>query len=236
VASNLRSIGNGAAEISDPGRKIKIILADHNYMVRQGIKMLLESQLDFEVVGETDGNDVYKLALNLKPEVVVMDALLPISDPTIVIKRLINSETTRYVLVLGSHGTESQALRLLQAGAHGCIFKTASGENLSQAIRMIRGGQFVCDPSIEKMLLKYASQATSIHRDEEHLTSRESEVLRLAADGCSNREIANQLILTEGTVKSYFEHIFNKLSVRSRTEAVMEGLRLGLVKLDERSD
>jgi DNA-binding NarL/FixJ family response regulator len=238
VANDSAPKNTGPTVISEKGQKIKILLADNHNMVREGIRKLIECKSDLEVVGETDnGSVVCRMAFELKPEVVVMEVRLPGLDPVKVTKSLINTETPPAVLVLTSFEDESQGLELLKAGANGCIFKTATADDLAQAIRIIRAGQFVCDPSIGKKLLKYVIQANSVVPEKgEQLSPRETELLKLAAEGCSNRDIAIHLALTEGTIKSYFVHLFNKLNVGSRTEAVMEGLKRGLVSLDEGND
>jgi two-component system, NarL family, response regulator LiaR len=234
VSNELLPISRDTTVLVNKNRKIRILLADGHHMVREGIRKLIESEKDLEVVGETgNSNDLCKLVLNLKPDVMVIEAHLPGADPVTVIKRLNNPEGPRYILILTSSDDESHALELLRAGANGCIYKTSAGQDLVQAIRMIRAGQFVCDPAIEKSLLIYFNKATSIVPEKgEQLSPRESEVLKLAAEGCTNRDIGVRLSLTEGTVKGYFGHIFDKMNVSSRTEAVTEGLKRGWVTLD----
>jgi two-component system, NarL family, response regulator LiaR len=231
----LLPINRDTTVLGDKARKSRILLADSHHMVREGIRKLIESEPDLEVVGEADNAvDACKLAFDLKPNVVVMDGRLPRINPEIAIKKSTNIESSRFVLILTSFEDEEHALGLLKAGANGCIFNTATGDDLIQAIRTIRSGQFVCDPAIEKSLLSYFNKGTPMASGNgEHISPRETEVLELAAKGCSNREIAVHLDLTEGTIKSYLEHIFNKLNVRSRTEAVLEGLKRGLVRLNE---
>jgi DNA-binding NarL/FixJ family response regulator len=218
----------------EKGDKIKILLADNHHMVSQGLRHLLTQEADLEVVGETDhGTDALKLARELGPDVIVMEARLPGLDPADVVRRIKNCENPGAVLILTTTGDEDPALKMLLAGADGCIFKTASCEDLVQAIRVIAAGQFICDPTLERIILKRTSQTpTTTPGDMERLTRRETELLKLAAQGSNNQDIADCLSLTVGTVKSYFGHIFSKMYVKSRTEAVVEGLKRGWVSLD----
>jgi DNA-binding NarL/FixJ family response regulator len=217
-------------------QKTRILLADGHHMVRQGIRQLLEREPDFEVVGEADnGMEAVRLAHEFKPDMIIMEARMPRLDAVEVIKRLKTGEQPEAVLILTTYEDEDQTVELLKAGANGCIFKTAPSNELAQAIRMVRAGQFVCDPLVEKKLLKHAVRSSPVALDfGEHLTRREAEVLKLAAKGLSNRDIATYLALTEGTVKGYFVRIFSKMSVSSRTEAVTEAVKRGWVSLEDK--
>jgi len=203
-------------------------------MVRQGIRRLLESEADFEVVGESDnGSEVVRLARELKPHVIVMEARMPKLDSVDVIKRIKAEHPEATILVLTSHD-EEECLELLRAGAGGYLLKSAKGEELAQTIRMVRAGQFVCDPLVEKRLLKHAVRPQPVALDfGQHLTRRETEVLKLAARGMGNRDIAGYLGLAERTVKGHLMSIFSKLGVGSRTEAVHEALKRGWVSLED---
>lgn len=215
-------------------RKTRIFLADGHHMVRQGIRRLLESEADFEVVGESDnGSEAVRLARELKPHVIVMEARMPKLDSVDVIKRIKAEHPEVTILVLTSHD-EEECLELLRAGAGGYLLKSAKGEELAQTIRMVRAGQFVCDPLVEKRLLKHAVRPQPVALDfGQHLTRREAEVLKLAARGMGNRDIAGYLGLAERTVKGHLMSIFSKLGVGSRTEAVHEALKRGWVSLED---
>jgi DNA-binding NarL/FixJ family response regulator len=218
----------------EEGRKTRILLADGHHMVRQGIRRLLESEADFEVVGESDnGSEVVRLARELKPHVIVMEARMPKLDSVDVIKRIKAEHPEATILVLTSRD-EEECLELLRAGAGGYLLKSAKGEELAQSIRMVRAGQFVCDPLVERRLLKHAVRPQPVALDfGQHLTRREAEVLKLAARGMGNRDIAGYLGLAERTVKGHLMSIFSKLGVGSRTEAVHEALRRGWVSLED---
>lgn len=218
----------------EEGRKTRILLADGHHMVRQGIRRLLESEADFEVVGESDnGSEVVRLARELKPHVIVMEARMPKLDSVDVIKRIKAEHPGATILVLTSHD-EEECLELLRAGAGGYLLKSAKGEELEQTIRMVQAGQFVCDPLVERRLLKHAVRPQPVALDfGQHLTRREAEVLKLAARGMGNRDIAGYLGLAERTVKGHLMSIFSKLGVGSRTEAVHEALKRGWVSLED---
>ena len=218
----------------EEGRKTRILLADGHHMVRQGIRRLLESEADFEVVGESDnGSEVVRLARELKPHVIVMEARMPKLDSVDVIKRIKAEHPEATILVLTSRD-EEECLELLRAGAGGYLLKSAKGEELAQTIRMVRAGQFVCDPLVERRLLKHAVRPQPVALDfGQHLTRREAEVLKLAARGMGNRDIAGYLGLAERTVKGHLMSIFSKLGVGSRTEAVHEALKRGWVSLED---
>ena len=215
-------------------RKTKILLADGHHMVRQGIRRLLESETDFEVVGEADnGMKAVSMARELGPDIILMEARMPKLDAVEATKRVKGEHPEVAVLVLTSYDEEEYIVELLKAGAGGYLLKSAKGEELAQTIRMVRAGQFVCDPLVERKLLKHAGRPRPVALDfGEHLTRREAEVLKLAAKGMSNRDIAGYLGLTEGTVKGYFVRIFSKMSVSSRTEAVTEAVKRGWVSLE----
>jgi DNA-binding NarL/FixJ family response regulator len=224
----------GATVPGEKGARIKILFADVHNMVSQGLRRLLEQEADLEVVGEADNSaDAVRLARELKPDMIVIEAHLPGMDPANAVRQVKRFERPQYVLVLTTTGGEDRALELLLAGADGCILKTASCEDLVQAIRVIAAGQFICDPALERKILKRTGQTgTAATGGSEQLTHREFELLKLAAQGLNNGEIADRLYLTEGTVKGYFGHIFSKMEVSSRTQAVLEGLKRGWVTLD----
>jgi NarL family two-component system response regulator YdfI len=215
-------------------RKTRILLADGHYIVRQGIRRIFEAQQDLEVVGEADnGQEAVRLARELKPHVIVMEAHMPKLDSVDVIKRIKAEHPEATILVLTSRD-EEECLELLRAGAGGYLLKSAKGEELAQTVRMVRAGQFVCDPLVGRRLLKHAVRPQLVALDfGQHLTRREAEVLKLVARGMGNRDIAGYLGLAERTVKGYLMSIFGKLGVGSRTEAVHEALKRGCIDLED---
>jgi len=217
--------------------KMRILLAEDHKVVREGTRRLLESQPDFEVVGEaSDGIEAVELAKKLKPEIIIMDVSMP---------RLNGIEATRQIkaiypniaiLPLTGYDDDEYVFALLEAGAAGYLLKDSSGEELIEAIRQVMTGEPVLHPKIMKKVLNrlrspVEEQATQSAG--EILSDRETEVLRLAAQGMSNMEIADSLTLSVRTVQTHLRSIFNKLGVGSRSEAIVYGLKKGWLTLEE---
>ena len=216
-------------------RKTRIVLADGHHLVRQGIRRILQEEPDFEVVGEADnGDEVVKLARQLSPDIIVMEARLGRLDSVEATKRVRAQHREAAVVVLTAYDDEEYIADMIRAGAGGCLLKSTDAERLAQAIRLIRQGVFVCDSVMEQRILKQMARPRPVPvQFGQHLTCRETEVLRLMARGLGNRDIASCLGLAERTVKGHVMNIFNKLDVGSRTEAVREALRRGLVSFDD---
>jgi len=210
-------------------RKTRILLADGQHMVRQGIRRILESEADFEVVSETEnGRQAVSQARELKPDIVLIEARLPNLDAVEATKRIKAERPEVAVVVLTYSDEEKYVVELLRAGVGGYLLKSSPSDELVQGIRFVRAGVFVCHPKIEQILLKQVASPRQVALDfGQHLTRREAEVLQLAGKGLGNRDIGDYLGLTEGTVKSYFVNIFGKMGVGSRTEAVLEAIRRG---------
>jgi DNA-binding NarL/FixJ family response regulator len=216
---------------------IKILLADDHAVVRQGTKELLEQQDDLEVVAEaSDGKEAVQLAIKERPDVVVMDFAMP---------KLNGIEATRQIkavapgiaiLVLTAYDSDQYVFAFLEAGAAGYLLKDVSVDELVKAIRAVHAGESVLHPAITRKVIDRFAQSsekrgTGIVLDQ--ITGRELEVLRLAAKGKSNRDISRELAISERTVQTHLSNVFNKMGVGSRTEAVMCGLRRGLIALDD---
>jgi len=215
-------------------RKTRILLADDHHMVRQGIRRLLEGEADFEMVGEADnGDEALRLARELRPDMILMEARMPKVDGVEVIGRVKAEHPEACVVVLTSFDDEEYVVSLIGAGADGYLLKSAPGNELAQSIRLIRAGEFVCHPVVAQKLYIRASRRAVAVDSVEHLTRRELDVLRLAAKGMSNRDIGNELGVGLRTVKGHFETIFGKMGVRSRTEAVLMALKHGWVSLQD---
>ncbi len=217
--------------------RTKILLADDHPMLRQGIRELLERQSDFEVVAEAgDGDEAVRLASELKPHVVIMDIGMPKLSGLEATKQIKARHPATAVLVLTIHDEDEYITGLLEAGAAGYLLKSAYGEELVNAIRSIRTGELVLHPVVgQKLLKRMASlQPRPIKLESvEQLTNREIDVLKLAAKGMSNGDIAVELGIGLRTVKGHLVSIFSKMRVGSRTEAVLQALKRGWITLED---
>ena len=215
-------------------RKTRILLADGHHIVRQGIRRIFEGEPDLEVVGETDnGLDAVSLARELRPDIILMEARMPKLDGVEVTRRIKAELPEAAVLILTTCNDEEYIVGLLAAGAAAYLLKSAQGEELVQAIRSVRAGDFVLAPALAQRLFKRTDRLPVAVNSAEHLTRRELDVLKLAATGLGNRNIAAQLGLAERTVKGHLMNIFDKMSVSSRTEAVREALKRGWVSIQD---
>ena len=217
--------------------KIRILIADDHAVVREGTRRILEQEPDMEVVGEAgDGEEAVNLATSLKPDVVIMDISMPKMDG-IEATRLIKAACpTISVLALSAYDDDQFVFSLLEAGAAGYLLKSVRGRELLDAIRAVYSGESVLHPSIARKVLNRFVSASGKPEGKEPsgmLSDREMEVLKLAAKGLSNQDIAEKLCLSIRTVQGHLGHIFNKLQVGSRTEAVVRALKEGWVTLDD---
>ena len=218
-------------------QKISILLADDHPLLRQALRDVLDRQTDFEVVAEAgDGEEAVKLATELVPDVVIMDISMPKLNGLEATRKIKASLPSIAVLVLTIHTDDQYIIGILQAGAAGYLIKSVFGEELIQAVRGVVAGEMVLSSSVGQRLLTHAARypTKSVSLDAcEKLSTRELEILKLAAQGMSNKEIASELGISLRTVKGYLADIFSKLRVGSRTEAVILGLRAGFLSLDE---
>ena len=209
--------------------KIKIILADDHHIVRAGIRQLLESEKDIQVLAEAgDGEEAKALIQQHKPDVAVLDIQMPKASGIEVTRWLRSHLPEVGVLILTAYDDDPYVMAVLQAGANGYVLKTAKTIDLIQAVRDVYEGKSALDASITKKLM-----STIFKRPEknavEPLTDRELEVLRLAAKGFTNKAIGLQLNISDRTVQGHLAHIFAKLQATSRTEAVMRAVSLGWI-------
>lgn len=217
--------------------KIKIVVVDDHPMVRQVLRHSLEQEADFAVVGEAaDGDEAVRLTDEFLPQLVLMDIKMPGVSGVEATRQIIARHSGVAVLGLTAYDEDEHVLGILQAGAVGYLLKTASRETLIQALRSVLAGVTVLDPQVYRKLLKRAVRrqpATTAPGTAEPLGARELDVLRLAAGGMRNEVIASRLGISVRTVKGHFEEIYAKMRVQSRTEAAMQALKRGHIRIED---
>jgi DNA-binding NarL/FixJ family response regulator len=207
---------------------IRIVVADDHPVVREGLRAVLDSEPDVEVVGEaSNGSSALSLVGSLHPDLVLMDLQMPEMDGIAAIRRIRRQYGDVNVLVLTTYGTDSDITRAVEAGATGYLLKDASRDELMRGIRLAAQGESVLSPQVASRVIGRMRAPT-----EEALSTREIEVLLEVADGLSNREVGRALHISEATVKTHLLHVFAKLGVEDRTAAVTVALDRGIIRLD----
>jgi DNA-binding NarL/FixJ family response regulator len=217
--------------------KIRILIVDDHAMLREGMRTLLSQEADFEIVGEAaNGEEAVNLAGKLKPDIVIMDIVMPVMNGVEATRQIRQLYPAVSVLVLSAFSDTRHIVELLEAGARGYLLKSSAGKELVKAIRAVRAGESVLDPEVTHKLVQ---RLTSLSRTAEErgsdgqLTARELEILKWAARGLSNKEISEKLFISLRTVKAHLTNIFNKLGCGSRTDAIVKGLKQGYIDLEE---
>ena len=209
---------------------IRVLLVDDHSVVRQGLRMFLSLDPDLDIVGEAaNGAEAVRLAHDYQPDVVLMDLLMPVMDGITAITQLRRELPDIEIVALTSVLEDTAVIGAIRAGAIGYLLKDTEAEELRKAIKAAAAGQVQLSPKVAARLMREVQVPDS----PESLTERETEVLRLLARGCSNKEIAHTLSIGEKTVKTHVSNILSKLNVPSRTQAALYAVRIGLVSLDE---
>ena len=217
--------------------RIKIMLAEDHVLVREGTKEMLDREEDMEVVAEAgDGEEAVRLVSEHDLDIVIMDIALPKLNGIEATRQIKEISPDTAVLVLTAYDDDEYVFALLEAGAAGYLLKDVSTNELVEAIRAVQAGESMLHPAIARKVVNRFSRQVEEGREEapfEELTEREIEVLQLAGKGITNREIADSLSISHRTVQAHLSHIFNKLGVGSRTEAVVYALRKGLLTFED---
>jgi two-component system, NarL family, response regulator NreC len=199
--------------------KIRVLIADDHTIVRAGVKLLLETEVDMDVVGEAvTGEEAVELAAALRPTVVLMDIAMPALDGLEATRRIKRVSPESQVLVLTMHRTDEYFFEMLKAGASGYVLKAADTEELISAIRVVARGETFLFPTMAKKLVQdYVRRFGEVEAaGQALLTGREQEILRLVAEGYSNKEIAERLVLSPSTVHSHRSNLMRKLNLSSQ--------------------
>jgi DNA-binding NarL/FixJ family response regulator len=221
---------------------IRLVIADDQEIIRQGLKIILDHQPDMTVLAQAaNGDEAVALAASLKPDVMLMDIKMPIRDGIAATREIARVSPTTAVILLTTYDTDGLVFEGVRAGARGYLLKDAGTERLADAIRAVHRGESQLDPQVARKVMDEFRRmtqpgpiATPQPEDNtpfEALTEREAEILGLIAQGMSNKEIAGQLFLTEGTVRNYVSTVLEKLHANDRTQLVIKAARRGIVKL-----
>ncbi len=216
---------------------IQVLIVDDHVMVRKGIKALLSEYEDISVTGEAaNGLKAIEMVDQLKPDIVLIDLAMPVMEGIEAIKRIIAIKPTQRIIVLTSYTGDDKLIPAIKAGALGYLVKDAQPEELVQSIRDVYAGEPSVNTTIAWNFLRKMSGAEPAKRSAEELSERETEVLRLLTMGKTDKEIAEQLVLTEVTIRTHISRILNKLGLKNRVQAALYGIRTGLVSLDDTYD
>jgi DNA-binding NarL/FixJ family response regulator len=215
---------------------IRVLICDDHALVRSGFRMVLNAREDLEVVGEAeDGREVIELARTLDPDVILMDVRMPTLDGVEATRRLVEGGSRARILILTTFDLDEYVYDALRAGASGFLLKDVKPAQLVEAIRVVAAGEALLAPTVTRRLLdRFADvlpgEETKPPPALESLTDRELEVLKLLAGGLSNAELAQQLFLSETTVKSHISSVLRKLELRDRVQAVVLAYEAGLIR------
>ncbi|MFB3097662.1 MAG: response regulator [Dehalococcoidia bacterium] len=216
---------------------IRVLIADDHPLIREGLRGLLAAEPDLELVGEAaDGSEAVEKTDQLRPDVIVLDLLMPVKSGIEAIIEIKEKDPVARILVLTSFADDEQLFPALRAGALGYLLKDSSPQDLLRAIRSVYRGESSLHPAIARRLVLQFSQPAVDSAPENPLTQREVEVLKLVAEGLSNQNIADELVVSERTVGKHVGNILEKLHLANRTQAALYALREGLSTLEPKGE
>jgi NarL family two-component system response regulator LiaR len=216
---------------------IRVLITDDHEIVRKGIRALLATKRDIQVIGEArDGAEAVTQAQALRPDVILMDLMMPKMNGIQATREITAGQAGSRILVLTSFAADEQVFPAIKAGALGYLLKDSGSQELVQAIRQVFHGEPSLDPAVARKVLAEISTPPQKPLTPDPLTTRELEILRLVAQGKSNKEIAECLVIAEETVHTHVSNILNKLHLASRTQAALYALKEGIASVDDIPD
>ncbi len=214
-------------------KPIRILIADDHAVVREGLRALIDTEPGMELAGEAaDGDEAVSKVRSLLPDVILLDLLMPRMGGLEAIRAIKQDDPDARILVLTSFDEDEKVFEAIKLGALGYLLKDASPQELLRAIREVHRGEPSMQPTIAHKVMRELQRTSSLPPTEEPLTAREVEVLKWVAQGWSNQEIADQLVISERTVRTHVSNILSKLYLANRTQAALYALREGLASLD----
>ncbi len=213
---------------------IRVFHADDHAIVREGVKALLSTEPGMQLVGSADNGDAAIIgALALRPDVILLDLQMPRRSGIEAIKEIKHTWPEANILVLTSFGGDEEVFPAIQAGALGYLLKDSSPQDLLQAIRDVYEGRSSLHPSVALKVIQELKKLPELPPTTEPLTDREVEILKLVAEGLTNQDIAQKLVVSERTVRTHVSNILSKLHLANRTQAALHALREGIARLKE---
>jgi DNA-binding NarL/FixJ family response regulator len=211
---------------------VRVLVADDQALFRAGLTRLLEEDPRIQIVGQAgDGAEAVELVDALKPDVVLMDLKMPNVDGIEATRRIVNGQTGARVLLLTTFETDSHVIRALEAGASGYILKDSRPDSIVTSLLAVMAGERVMASAVANRVLELLTGAGTPKDFYDGLTGREVEILKLVATGLANKQIAYKLKISEKTVRNHISHIYEKLEIYDRSQAVLYAVRKGLVEL-----
>jgi NarL family two-component system response regulator LiaR len=212
---------------------IRVLIVDDHAIVREGQRALIDTEPGMEVVGEAaDGVEAVEMAHTLQPDVILLDLFMPRKDGIEAIEEIKTENPEARILVLTSFTEDEKVYAAIKAGAMGYLLKDSSPQEILTAIRQVNRGEMFMNPSIANKLMRELQRSSDLPSTEDPLTEREAEILKLVAQGLPNQEIAEQLVISERTVRTHVTNILSKLHLANRTQAALYALREGLADLE----